>query len=462
MKSILKVLITIVFAVTFVGCPVVTTGQYVIYNGNGSTGGAVPIDTNEYEHNDVITVLDDTGTLIKPESTFSGWNTKSDGSGETYDAEETLLMGNQDITLYAIWTPEGSVRAVAAGSSFSYILKNDGSLWVTGLNGAGQLGDGTTASRSSTHKIMDDVKAISVSRQNHAMILKENGNLYGVGDKSQGKLGLEDTIISTPTPILVKSGIASVSCGYYHTMAIDTNGVLWAAGSNGISGILGNGSEEASYEFIQIDTDVSAVSAGERHTLYVKEGNLYAMGDSTSGKLGRPYSSSNTYDRTPQQVSGISDVRSVSAGMNHSLVITNSNELYSFGRQENGQLLNSVDSDTEIISTPTKVRDNVKQAEAGENVSMIITTTGEVLVAGYNTYGMLGDGTATIRQTYVTPLEVRTGVESCSLGSGHSLIIDDDGTVYGAGSNASGQLGQGSTDSVNHYAFLEIPVEIVP
>ena len=86
---------------------------------------------------------------------------------------------------------------------------------VTGINGAGQLGDGTNTNRSSAYQIMDEVQAISASRYQHAMILKENGDLYGVGDNSDGQLGLQDTIANINTPQLVKTGIASVSCGYY-------------------------------------------------------------------------------------------------------------------------------------------------------------------------------------------------------------------------------------------------------
>ncbi len=458
MKSILKIsmIVAVVLGVAVgAGCPVVSTGSHVIYHGNGNTGGSVPNDAYEYAQDDEVTVVGNTGNLTRSGSSFSGWNTQTDGSGTSYEAGDQFTIATQDVDLYAVWT--ASIRAVAAGSGFSYILEDDGSLWVTGINGAGQLGDGTTTSRSSAVKIMDGVKAVSASRFQHAMILKENGDLYAVGDNSEGQLGLPDTTDSIAIPQLVKSSIASVSCGYYYTLAIDTDGNLWATGSNGISGVLGNDSTDDSFEFVQVATDVVIASAGNRHSLFVKtNGDLYAMGDSNYGKLGRPYSSSNTYDRTPVRVAGVTDVRAVSAGMNHSLVITNSDELWSFGRQYNGQLLDSVHDESAYISTPTKVYEDIREAVAGVDKSMVITTDGDLLIAGYNSYGMLGDGTATYRKTYVTPTNVRSGVDTCSLGEGHSLIIDSDSVVYGAGSNGQGELGQGSTDAVNHYAFLEI------
>ena len=452
----------ILVVITGIGCTVSDTSLHVLYQGNQHTGGTSPSDSTLYNQGDEVTILGNSGALVRSGYTFSGWNTEADGTGLSYEAGDTFTIDSEHVTLYAVWTPEVLITSVAAGSGYSYILKNDGTLWVTGINGAGQLGDGTNTNRSSAYQIMDEVQAISASRYQHAMILKENGDLYGVGDNSDGQLGLQDTIANINTPQLVKTGIASVSCGYYYTMAIDTDGNLWATGSNGISGVLGNNSQEKQYGFVQIDTDVLTVSAGNRHTLYAKtDGSLYAMGDSNYGKLGRPYSSSDTYDRLPVRVSGISDVRAVSAGMNHSLVITNSDELWSFGWQDNGQLVDGHDVDS-AISTPTKVLEHVKYADAGVDKSMVITTSDELYVVGYNTYGMLGDGTATYRQTYITPEKVRTGVYACSMGEGHSLIIDNDSTVYGAGYNSSGELGQGTTDSDNHFDFLEISLMSSP
>ncbi|MGK7313552.1 MAG: RCC1 domain-containing protein, partial [Candidatus Longimicrobiales bacterium M2_2A_002] len=40
------------------------------------------------------------------------------------------------------------VAAVSAGGGHTMILRTDGTLWGTGLNAFGQLGDGTTADRT--------------------------------------------------------------------------------------------------------------------------------------------------------------------------------------------------------------------------------------------------------------------------------------------------------------------------
>lgn len=75
----------------------------VTYNGNGNTGGVVPVDNTNYQQGQTVTVLGNTGNLVLSGSTFSGWNTQSDGGGNLYSAAETFPMGNANVTLYATW-----------------------------------------------------------------------------------------------------------------------------------------------------------------------------------------------------------------------------------------------------------------------------------------------------------------------------------------------------------------------
>lgn len=85
--------------------PVVTT-YTVTYNGNGSTGGTVPTDANEYNSGDLVTVLGNTGSLVKTDCVFDGWNTKADGTGVDYAADDQLNI-TADVTLYAKWAFNG-------------------------------------------------------------------------------------------------------------------------------------------------------------------------------------------------------------------------------------------------------------------------------------------------------------------------------------------------------------------
>lgn len=76
----------------------------VTYDSNGSDGGTVPTDSKQYKHQDSITVLGNTGNLIKAGYTFVGWNTKADGKGVTYKIGQTIQMGKGNLILYALWS----------------------------------------------------------------------------------------------------------------------------------------------------------------------------------------------------------------------------------------------------------------------------------------------------------------------------------------------------------------------
>ncbi|USG66548.1 InlB B-repeat-containing protein [Brevibacillus ruminantium] len=75
----------------------------VLYDGNGSTSGNVPIDSNTYHKGASVTVLRNSGDLSKEDYTFAGWNTQADGDGTRYAPGDTFPMGTEDVTLYAMW-----------------------------------------------------------------------------------------------------------------------------------------------------------------------------------------------------------------------------------------------------------------------------------------------------------------------------------------------------------------------
>jgi uncharacterized repeat protein (TIGR02543 family) len=84
----------------------------VTYDGNGSTGGSVPIDGNAYVLGDPVTVSANSGGLVNAGYFFAGWNTAADGSGTSYTGSATFDIGSGDVTLYAMWTLAAPVSSV--------------------------------------------------------------------------------------------------------------------------------------------------------------------------------------------------------------------------------------------------------------------------------------------------------------------------------------------------------------
>jgi len=111
-KSSRLSLVTPAFALVLAACggggggtitPPVTT-YTVTYSGNTNTSGAAPTDPTAYTQGQTVTVLGNTGTLVKTGYTFSGWNTLAAGTGTTYTQGQTFTMGSANATLYALWT----------------------------------------------------------------------------------------------------------------------------------------------------------------------------------------------------------------------------------------------------------------------------------------------------------------------------------------------------------------------
>ena len=86
------------------------TARYtILYEANGASSGSVPVDSNTYTTGQVVSVLGNTGLLSNGTLFFNGWNTKADGTGTRYTADQTFLMPARDVTLYALWVAAYSV-----------------------------------------------------------------------------------------------------------------------------------------------------------------------------------------------------------------------------------------------------------------------------------------------------------------------------------------------------------------
>ncbi|MES2431936.1 MAG: InlB B-repeat-containing protein, partial [Bacteroidota bacterium] len=76
----------------------------VTYNGNGNTGGTAPVDgSSPYTFGSTVTVLTNSGSLVKTGYTFVGWNTATDGTGTDRTPGGTFNLGGANVVLYAKW-----------------------------------------------------------------------------------------------------------------------------------------------------------------------------------------------------------------------------------------------------------------------------------------------------------------------------------------------------------------------
>jgi uncharacterized repeat protein (TIGR02543 family) len=117
----------------------------VTYDKAGADSGDVPTDSASYAPGAAVTVLGNTGSLVKAESAFIGWNTKSDLSGTTYAPNATFAIGNVSVSLYAmfnnvVYDGNGNTGGTVPIDDFQYtsiqsvtVRSNEGDLVKTGF-----------------------------------------------------------------------------------------------------------------------------------------------------------------------------------------------------------------------------------------------------------------------------------------------------------------------------------------
>lgn len=91
----------------------------LVYNSNGSTGGTVPVDSNQYQEGVSVTVLGNTGNLVRTNFAFVGWNTSPSGDADFYEQGDLLVMPSGGDIIYAQWAPTYTVSYDANGATGS-------------------------------------------------------------------------------------------------------------------------------------------------------------------------------------------------------------------------------------------------------------------------------------------------------------------------------------------------------
>jgi hypothetical protein len=95
-----------------------------------------PLDSNTYYKGKEVTAAGNPGKLSKINASFSGWNTKADGTGESYNAGAKFPMPDSAVTLYVKWTtdPTYSITyhsAISTGGNVPSVVNTDTGTQVT-------------------------------------------------------------------------------------------------------------------------------------------------------------------------------------------------------------------------------------------------------------------------------------------------------------------------------------------
>src|SRR5205085_2623473 len=197
----------------------------------------------------------------------------------------------------------------------------------------------------------------------------------------------------------------------------------------------------------QSSVQIKNISAGSAHSLILDNNRqVYAFGNNDNGQLGLGDYHSKI---KPTLIQHLTNVVQITAGNYYSLVLTNTGQIYSFGLNQDGQLGLSNDKQRNI---PTLIPNlnQIIQIVAGNRHSLALTNNGQIYTFGSNDQGQLGLGDNIYNRNVPILIPNLDRIIQLAIGNSHSLTLSITGQIYAFGNNYSGQLGLGDKPRDNY------------
>ncbi|MGQ0799719.1 MAG: RCC1 domain-containing protein [Pseudomarimonas sp.] len=375
-------------------------------------------------------------------------------NGQLGDGSDVYARGTPVATLGL----SGAVTALATGNRHSCALLDGGQVSCWGGNTFGQLGDGSSATQRPRAGSVEGLPAAALliaAGDEHTCALLVDFSVYCWGYNAFGQLG-NNSMSNASRPVRVQGlpdPVLSLAGGANSTCAVTRAGAVYCWGPQFPLTAFSGGSLVAR-EYPGFASGFIAIDGGNSHFCAINtSGVVKCLGDNVAGQLGTgPIDGSSG----AETVIGLtSDTVQISAGGGHSCARSQSGGAQCWGSNTTGQL--GIDN-VSLRLVPTRVlgqASSVGSVAVGSQSSCALSTTGSVSCWGYNLNGELGDGTFRIRLTPVTVVGLTAGVRRLQSGSASSCAVTAARRLKCWGANFDGRLGNGSTTTSN------VPVDVL-
>jgi alpha-tubulin suppressor-like RCC1 family protein len=306
--------------------------------------------------------------------------------------------------------------------------------------------------------IYDDAVAllntVSTGNQTSFVISPTFEKAWGAGD--YGKLGLghsSDELSPVDMDLsdtYFSGSLIEISAGHNHTCALEGSGQIWCWG-NGSMGQLGNGGgmSDIPYQIGEI-TSAKSVCAGMDFSCAVLNEageNVRCFGHGATGAMGDGDTANNvdmSNDLDP--VLGVQDAADVTCGYSHACALTKSGRVYCWGEQTYGRLGNG-QSGPDSVHTPVELGlSGIKQVSAGGQHTCAIRQDDQVICWGRNNLYQLGlNSPGIVDDASLASPVTGTGFIQVSAGAEHTCAVNNAGIAFCWGSDGYGKLGNGPT-----------------
>jgi len=331
------------------------------------------------------------------------------------------------------------------------ILMSDRTIYSTGKNTKGQLG---IANNNNVNKLtkMQNMPAgktpIAIScGDDHTIVLMSGGTIYGTGDNTYGQLGNNNTtnvnILTEMTTIPSGKTPIAISCGNVFTIVLMSDGTIYGCGGNG-NGQFGNNDNTAINTILTQMTSIPsgktpiAISCGVGHTIVLmSDGSIYGCGNNDFGQIILP---SGGNKKILTSIYSEKTAKAIACGSYTTIVLMSDGTIYGAGytpSNEFGFATYTYQPLAQIYATPL----------SGKTPIAISAGTGSTAV-------LLSDGT--IYGTSTNIPSIPSGKTPIAISSGYVNIITlmSDGTIYSAGNNEVGTLGISNNTNASNFTEL--------
>nr|XP_046250580.1 probable E3 ubiquitin-protein ligase HERC4 [Scatophagus argus] len=233
----------------------------------------------------------------------------------------------------------------------------------------------------------------------HSVALTKDGQVYTWGQDSRGQLGLGKRKLGANSPQHLRSlsaiPLVQVAAGGEQSFALSVSGGVFGWGRNDCGQLgLGDTTDRhtpTSVHYLNMKKTVH-ISCGKDHTVTLtKTGVVFTFGSGQYGQLGHNSFSNELRPRIVAELWG-AKVTKTACGRHHTLVLTDSKKVYSFGCGEQGQLGHGVETHPSVplpVQLPqvsdTTCDPKIKNIFAGGNCSFATCTSHEEVHEESNT-----------------------------------------------------------------------------
>lgn len=268
------------------------------------------------------------------------------------------------------------------------------------------------------------------------------------GSNAYGQVGanLPGALTATPVAVMnLSSDSVSLAAGKEHACAVSYEGSLSCWGRNDMGQLGAAGADASAAQLVTgVTQEVRAVAAGAKHTCVVQgAGEVWCWGDNQLGQLG----TAGVGSYWLRKVALAQPAKSIAAGTSHTCALLADHTVYCWGGNGDGQLgapLSVAQSDQPLAVGD--VTDAVSIAAGGSH-TCVLRATSAASCWGSNASGQLGSGSTAAYSS--VPVQVAGGAvyQAIVAGDAHTCAVRTDGFMACWGASNTHQLGTGTSSA---------------